>query len=247
MLDPALSHAATARLAGMGVRFHPDSTLAEIVENDDGLEARIASAGGESRQIQSERVLVAVGREPAIAGLDLAAAGIELTDRGRLVLDDALRTTNQRVWACGDAAGGMMQTPVASLQGRTVAESIITGTPRVADLSAVPVACFTTPQLATVGLTIAAAEKSGIAASVHRIDSDSVGAAIADDERDSFVQLVIGEADGVVLGAQIARPTASDSIYAAAVAVRARLTAAELQDVLGVHPSYAEAENYAAW
>jgi dihydrolipoamide dehydrogenase len=74
-----------------------------------------------------------------------------------------------------------------------------------------------------------------------------VGAAIADDERDSFVQLIIGEDDGVVLGAQIAGPTASDIIYTAAVAVATRLTAEKLQGILGVHPSYAEAENYAAW
>jgi dihydrolipoamide dehydrogenase len=247
MLDPALSHAATVRLAGMGVRIHPDSTLAEIAEDDDGLNARVVSGSNESRSIECERVLIAVGREPALDGLDLAAAGIELTERGHMVLDEALRTTNPRVWACGDAAAGMMQTPVASLQGRTVAESITTGSPRVADLSAVPVACFTTPQLATVGLTMAAAEKSGVQASLHRIDSDSIGAAIADDERDSFVQLVIGDSDGVVLGAQMAGPTASDSIFAAAVAIRARLTAVELQNVLGVHPSYAEAENYAAW
>jgi dihydrolipoamide dehydrogenase len=151
------------------------------------------------------------------------------------------------VWACGDAAGGMMQTPIASLQGQTVALSIATGTPHVADLRAVPIACFTTPQLATVGLTADTARQSGISVKVHRIDSDSIGAAIADDERDSFVQLVIGDDDGVVLGAQIAGPTASDTIYAAAVAIRARLTAVELQGVLGVHPSYAEAENYAAW
>ena len=110
-----------------------------------------------------------------------------------------------------------------------------------------PIACFTTPQLATVGLTMESAEKSGIAATLHRIDSDSLGAAIVDDERDAFLQLVIGESDGIVLGAQIAGPTACDTIYAAAIAIKARLTASELQGVLGVHPSYAEAQNYAAW
>jgi dihydrolipoamide dehydrogenase len=247
MLDPALAHAATLRLAEMGVRFHTDTTLTAIAENNDGLTAHMQGPDGESDTIDCERVLMATGREPALSGLDLTAAGIELSDRSLPVLDDAQRTTNPRVWVCGDAAGGMMQTPVASLQGRTIAESIATGIPRVADLSVVPIACFTTPQLATVGLTIAAAEKSGIAASVHRIDSDSIGAAIADDERDSFVQLVVGDDEGIVLGAQIAGPTASDSIYAAAVAIRARLTAKDLQETLGVHPSYAEAENYAAW
>ena len=82
---------------------------------------------------------------------------------------------------------------------------------------------------------------------MHRIDSDSIGAAIVDDERDAFTQLVIGESDGVVLGGQIAGPTAADSILAVAVAVKAGMTADQLQEVIGVHPSYAEAVNYAAW
>ena len=208
---------------------------------------RSASKSGEPSQLDCERAIFAVGRQPAIGSLNLAAADVELDEHGGLMLDAALRTTNPRIWACGDAAGGMMQTPVASLQGATVAQSIATGTPHVADLSAVPIACFTTPQLATVGLTLEAAEKAGISAAIHRIDSDSIGAAIADDERDSFVQLVIAEDTGVVLGGQIAGPSASDSIYALAVALRARLTASELQEVLGVHPSYSEAVNYAAW
>ena len=139
-----------------------------------------------------------------------------------------------------------MQTPVATVEGHTVARSIDPGAPQVPDLSAVPMACFTTPQLATVGFTMESAEKAGIAATLHRIDSDSLGAAIVDDERDAFVQLVIGD-DGIVLGAQIAGPTASDIIYAAAVAIKARMTASQLQGVLGVHPSYGEAQYYAAW
>jgi dihydrolipoamide dehydrogenase len=247
MLDPALSRVATARLAQMGVRFRTDSALTSISERDEGLTALVTPQGLDPVAIECERVILAVGRRPAVDDLGLPVAGVRLDERGRLELDSCLRTTNPRVWACGDAAGGMMQTPVASLEGQTVALSIASGTPRAPDLAAVPVACFTIPQLATVGLTANAAEKLGIAVSVRRIDSDSIGAAIVDDERDAFVQLVVGDSDGVVLGAQIAGPTASDAIYAAAVAVKARLTAVELQGILGVHPSYAEAENYAAW
>jgi pyruvate/2-oxoglutarate dehydrogenase complex dihydrolipoamide dehydrogenase (E3) component len=247
MLDPALASVAASRLAEMGVRFHTEASLERISTNGDGLVALVAGKDHGAQEVACERLIFAAGRRPAVDELDLIAGGVDLDDHGRLVLDASFRTSNPRVWACGDAAGGMMQTPIASLQGQTVALSIATGTPHVADVRAVPIACFTTPQLATVGLTAEAARQSGISVKVHRIDSDSIGAAIADDERDSFVQLIIGDDDGVVLGAQIAGPTASDTIFAAAVAIRARLTAVELQGVLGVHPSYAEAENYAAW
>jgi dihydrolipoamide dehydrogenase len=247
MLDPALASVATSRLVEMGVRFHTEVTLEEISTDDDGFVVHLKDQGQRAEEVACERVIFASGRRPAIDDLDVVAGGVHLDAHGRPLLDASLRTSNPRVWACGDAAGGMMQTPVASLQGQTVALSIATGTPHIADLRAVPIACFTTPQLATVGLTADAARQSGISVKVHRIDSDSIGAAIADDERDSFAQLIIGEDDGAVLGAQIAGPTASDIIYAAAVAIRAGLTAEELQGVIGVHPSYAEAENYAAW
>ena len=247
MLDQALADVAAARLGDLGVRFHTGSTITGVSGDEGALVASIAGSGGEDQALECERVLLAIGRRPAVDDLDLGVAEVELDAQGRLVLDEALHTTNPRIWACGDAAGGMMQTPVASLQGATVARSIATDTRQVADLSAVPVACFTTPQLATVGLTAEAAEQRGIAASVHRIDSDSIGAAIVDDERDAFTQLVIGESDGVVLGGQIAGPTAADSILAVAVAVKGGMTADQLQEVIGIHPSYAEAVNYAAW
>ena len=247
MIDPALAHVAASRLARMGVRFHTGASLSRITPNDEGLQVDFDGGDHQQHAIDCERVILATGRVPAFDSLDLAVAGIEVDERRHLKLTDALRTTNPRVWACGDVAGGPMHTPVASLQGRTVARSIESGAPCVPDLSAVPIACFTTPQLATVGLTAEAAEQAGIRVAVHRIDSDSVGAAIADDERDAFVQLVIDESSGVVLGAQIAGPTASDMIYAATVAIRSGLTADDLQGALGVHPSYAEAENFAAW
>ncbi len=224
MLDPALAHVAASRLAGMGVQIpHRCDPLADHPERDEGLQRR---------QRRGRRPPAACDR---LRAGDLRGRSASRRSTPSTWPSPASKSMSAGVWcsttrcarptrACGRAAtlaGGLMQTPVASLQGRTVAQSIASGAPCVPDLSAVPIACFTTPQLATVGLTAEAAEKAGIAVAVHRIDSDSVGAAIADDERDAFVQLVIDESSGVVLGAQIAGPTASDIIYAAAVAIRA--------------------------
>ena len=119
--------------------------------------------------------------------------------------------------------------------------------PAAPDCRAIPITCFTSPQLASVGLTEQQATELGLDIRVGRVDSDRIGAAVVDDERDFFAKFVISTADDHILGAQVAGPTASDVIYAAAVAIKAGMTSEALQGVIGVHPSYAEAEFYAAW
>lgn len=246
MLDSELAAVACARLRELGATVRTSSTF-EAVRGSAGSLGVEISTDGVAEQVSCERAIVATGRRPMIDGLALDLAGVESDESGHIVVDAFLRTTNPRVWACGDAAGGMMQTPVANMEGATVARSIDSGSPTAPDCSAVPVTCFTTPQLASVGLTEDAAAAAGIPASAHRITSDSIGAAIVDDERDFLTKLVIAEGDGRILGAQVAGPTASDVIYAAAVAIRGGMTAEQLQGVLGVHPSYAESLYYAAW
>ena len=246
MLDEELGDIAHRRLEDLGVEILTGSTLEAILGRQGALGVQISGDAG-ARAIECEHVVVAAGRRPSVDGLGLEAADVALDDRGHLIVDPYLRTTNPKVWACGDVTGGMMQTPVANMEGATVARSIDSGTPVAPDCRAVPVTCFTTPQLATVGLTLDQAAGRGIPAHVTRICADSIGAAVVDDERDFLAKLVIADEDGRVLGAQVAGPTASDVIYAAAVAVDAHLTADRLQRVIGVHPSYAESLYYAAW
>ncbi len=247
MLDEDLADVAVRRLSAMGVQFVVNATVSEIRPAEGGLESLVVAADGNSRALPSERVLCAVGRRPEFDGLALEAGGIETDPAGHLVVDPFLRTTNPRVWAAGDAAGGMMQTPVANMEGRTVAQSIISGTPAQPQCSALPITCFTVPQLATVGLTETAASAAGREVRVHKTSLDGVAAGIIDGETDGFAKILSDPADGTVLGAQVAGPTASDVIYAAALAVKGGLTVSQLQEVPAVHPSFAEALGWAAW
>jgi len=247
MLDAELAEVARRRLESYGVTFLTGAVF-EGIQGEPGEQGvRVRLEGGSLRVIEAARVVVAAGRVAQLEELGLDAAGIEVDDHDRLVVDAHLRTTNPRVWACGDVSGGMMQTPVADMEGRTVAESIDSRVPQTPDCSAVPVTCFTSPQLASVGLSEEQAIEQGHTVRIGRVDASSIGAAVVDDERDFFAKFVISTDDEHVLGAQIAGPTASDVIYAAAVAVKSGISATELQSVLGVHPSYGEAENYAAW
>ncbi|MGV8082751.1 MAG: dihydrolipoyl dehydrogenase family protein [Coriobacteriia bacterium] len=248
MLDADLAAIAEAALAELGVTFLNQTNAVAIERRGNQLALEIAAvSGGERATHTSERILIATGSTPALDALDLSEADIALTAENTLDLTPELRTTNPRVWACGDATGSWMHTPAASLEGRLVAASIDSGKPHRPDYSCLPITCFTVPQLAIVGLSEAEAAERGIATRVSRVRAADIGAAIVGDERNVLYKLITAEKDGRILGAQVAGSTASDSIYAAAVAIRAGMTAAQLQEVPAVHPSFAEGVFYSAW
>ncbi len=248
MLDEDVASVAVRRLERMGVTFFSDCRMQGLLEDPEGIRTTfLEKPTNMTHEGVYQRVLVATGRKPALASLDVAAAGIALDDRGRLVLDSSLATTNPRVWAGGDAAGGMMQTPVASYEGRCIAASIDTGAPVVPEYGSVPTCVFTVPNIAQVGLNEADARSQGIAYRVGNTPFEYLGAAIIDDERDGLVKLIFAEEDGRLIGAHIVGPTASDLIYGLAVAMKCGATASTIRDTLGIHPAYCESVNWAAW
>jgi pyruvate/2-oxoglutarate dehydrogenase complex dihydrolipoamide dehydrogenase (E3) component len=246
MLDEELSQVPLRRLERLGVTLHSSCRLEGLAGAPGAVSARFTDGDGTPYERTWERVLLAVGRTPALADLDLAAAGVEVDGHGRIALDEAHCSTNPRVWAAGDAAGRMMQTPIANYQGRTVAASIDAGTPIKVDDSMVPTCLFTTPQLAQVGLTEAQAHAAGIELTVGRASFEFLGAAVIEDERDGLVKLLFAKDDGRLVGAHIAGPTASDLIYAMAVAMRCGATRETLRETIGIHPAFCEALNWAA-
>lgn len=244
MLDPELASVAQNRLGELGVRFITNASLSEIGGEPGALEARLSGGEGRNATIEAQRVLLATGRAPQLDHLGLDNAGIALDDRGRLVLDAHFRTTNPFVYAAGDAAGGEMHTPIANYEGTMVADALDSGDPAPADCSDVPIACFTYPELATVGLTESRAHDLEIPADTLRINFDSIGAGVIEDWRDGFVKLVVEPATRRVLGMQVAGPAASDLIYSGALAIKAGMTTTDLSETISVHPTFAEALHY---
>jgi len=246
MLDEDVARIAAARLERAGVTVRTCCTLQALDGTPGELTVSYAEGSGPVSRTVFERVLVATGRRPALESLDLSAAGVDLDERGRPVLDGSLRTSNPRIWFAGDAAGGMMQTPAANYMGRTVAASIVSGKPLTVDTSLIPTCLFTTPQVAQVGMSEQAARDAGHDVDVTRVPFEFLGAAVIEDERDGLVKFVFDARSDRLLGAHIAGPTASDLVYALAVAMRCGATRATLKDAIAIHPAYCEALNWAA-
>lgn len=245
--DPDTTAVAVRALESLGVAVLTGARLVKLSGSRGAIYAAIDDSAGATTATRFERVLAATGRQPALGGLGLDAACIGTDERGHIVVDAHLRSTNPAVWVAGDAAGGMMQTPIASYEGRTVAESIITGTPVVPDCSAVPICVFTVPQLGQAGLTEGGALAAGIEYRVSTQTHEYLGAAIIEDERDGLVKLLFRVDDDRLLGAHIAGPNAADLAYAMALAICHGATSASLRRISGIHPAYCEALNWAAW
>lgn len=246
MADPDAAEVAVRHLERLGVSFNSNCRMKSLSGEPGAITAQFTDADGTQHSGEYERALLAIGRRPAVSGLDLDAAGVELDEHDRIVHDAFMRTTNPAVWVVGDAAGGMMQTPVASYEGRTVAGSIETGTLVVPDCSAVPTTVFTVPPIAQVGLTEAQATEQGIAYTTSVSSFEYSGAAIIDDDRDGLVKFLFAEEGDRLIGAHIAGRTAPDLIWGAAVALKMRATRSDLAATLGIHPAYSEVMNWTA-
>ena len=131
MLDPELAETAVRSLRGLGVEFIPGAASAPSVGPTGALVIEGSTDSGDDVSVEATNVILAIGRRPCVCGLEPEAAAVATDDLGHVVVDEFLRTTNPRVWAVGDAAGGMMQTPVANLEGRTVGRSIDEGVPSI--------------------------------------------------------------------------------------------------------------------
>lgn len=246
MFDAELAEVATRQLSAAGVDILTSTRVSEITGRRGAVAVHFTDAGGVVREVTAERALVAIGRHPNVAQLDLAAAGIETNEHGGIVIDDAQRTSNPRVWACGDAAGTLQLKPSSEFAARLVARSIITGVPQPIAYDAVPTTVFTLPELAQVGMTEEVARQQDIPVRVCRQRLETLPAAIIDDERDGLIKLVFSEETGRLLGAAIAAPAASELIYACALGVRLGATVDDFGETVGVHAAYSEGLNFSA-
>ena len=244
--DPDVAAVAARHLAHMGVEFFYGCRIEALAGSEGDISGTFKEkASGEKHTGQYHRVLMATGRRPIYDGLELEKAGIELDERGRLVVDKYLRTTNPNVWVAGDAAGGMMHTPVAHYEGTIVAESIDSGEPREPECTTVPSTIFTVPQIAQVGLTEDQAKAANIPYRISQATFEYLGAAIIEDDRDGLVKYLFAEEDDRLIGAHIAGPSAEEMIYAAALGIKTGATSEDLRCVTGIHPGHSEALNWA--
>jgi len=210
---------------GIKVMLH---TSVESVSHDGGRFTLSTTAG---EQLQGDRLLVATGREPNTAALDLDKVGVETDWRGAIVIDDHMRTNVENIYAAGDCTSQPQFVYVAAAAGTRAARNM-TGDDVALDLSAMPAVVFTHPQVGTVGLTEQQAQAQGLDVESRTLGLENVPRALANMDTRGFIKLVAEKANGRIVGCQVLADEAGEIIQTAALAIRNCMTIQQLANQL---------------
>jgi mercuric reductase len=218
-------------LRAEGIEVRGTLSYDSIRRTDDGIALRI-HADGQTQELSADQVLIATGRTPNTDGLDLGVAEVATDARGAIVVDEHLRTTRAGIYAAGDVTGRDEYVYMAAYGAKLAAENALAGKGRRYDARAMPEVIFTDPQVARVGLTEAEARQAGHRVTAMTVALDQVPRALAARDTRGLIKLVAEAETGVLLGAHILAPEGGDSIQAAVLAIKHRLTVTDLAETL---------------
>ena len=186
-----------------------------------------------------EKVLGSVGRRPNSSGLGLEKAGVKIDQRGFIQVDNRLQSSNPSIYAIGDVAGPPLLAHKGSKEG-LVAAAIIAGKAAVMDIRAMPAAIFTSPEIASVGMSEEEAKKAGHEINVGSFPMAASGRALAGRETDGIMKIIADKKTDLLLGAHFCGPAASELVAEATLAIEAGLCAEDLALTVHTHPTVAE-------
>ena len=226
------------------ITAHLSSTIdtESIQPTDDGLRFTVAAREGDKRtDVESDLILVAVGRRPLTEDIGLEAIpGVEL-DRGYVKVDGWMRTGAEHMYAIGDIVPGFALAHVAAHEAVVVAETIAGHDPAPVDMSLMPRATFCRPQISSVGMTEAEAREAGHEVKTGSFPFRALGKATIVGEVDGFAKIVADAGTGLVLGAHIIGPHAGDLLAEPTLARLVEGTAGEIAMSVHAHPTLTEA------
>ncbi|SEV97562.1 Pyruvate/2-oxoglutarate dehydrogenase complex, dihydrolipoamide dehydrogenase (E3) component [Aliiroseovarius sediminilitoris] len=238
--DPELAAQVLDVLRGEGIAIEEEALAAEVRGKVGAIEVEVK----DGRVFTGTHLLVAVGRKANTEKLNLKAAGIEPTRAG-IKVDDSLRTTNRKVYAIGDVAGGLQFTHVAGYHAGVIIRSMLFGLPSKQRTDHIPWATYTSPELAQIGLTEAEArEKHGDGLEVARFDFAGNDRAIATQQTDGRIKVMVVK--GRPVGVSIVGPGAGEMINLWALALANNLKMSQIAAMVAPYPTMAEVSKRAA-
>jgi len=237
--DEMLRAAVMREMAADGIEIRANTQVREAVREDSGMTLRCVE-GPDVAGLDC--VLWAVGREPNVRGIDLAAAGVKTDKAGHVVTDEWQNTNVAGIYAVGDVTGRQALTPVAIAAGRRLADRLFGGQPqRRLAYENIPTVVFSHPPVGTVGLTEAQArERHGDAVKVYRTEFTPLFYAFTKRKVKCAMKLVVSGSDEKIVGCHVVGQGADEMLQGFAVAIRMGATKRDFDDTVAIHPTSAE-------
>lgn len=243
--DRDVAAAVKAVMEKKGVEFRMNAKTESI--RDEGDAVRLSCHDTESGyryEIEADAILLATGRRPETAALNLGAAGIETDSRGAIVVDSHLKTTNPHVWAVGDVKGGPQFTYISLDDYRIIRDDLFGNHGRnTADRSTFAYSVFIDPPLSRIGLGEDDAKAKGMDVGIVRLPAASIPRAHTLEQTDGMLKAIIDKKTGQILGATLFCVDSSEVINIIAMAMKLGQPYTFLRDFIFTHPSMSEALN----
>jgi dihydrolipoamide dehydrogenase len=244
-MDASLSKELTKVLKKQGMKFYTSHKVQSVDRAKNVVTVKAENAKGEIITLEGDYALVSVGRRPYTDGLNAAKAGVKVTDRGQIEVNDHLQTSAANIYAIGDVVRGAMLAHKAEEEGVMVAEIIAGQKPHI-DYNLIPGVVYTWPEVAAVGKTEEQLKADGVTYKAGSFPFKALGRARAGGDTDGFVKILADAKTDEVLGVHMIGARCADLIAEAVTAMEFRASAEDISRMSHAHPTFAEAIKEAA-
>ena len=244
-MDATMGKELQKSLRGLGFEFFLKHKVTSVSKKGSKVTITAESEKGELKTIKGDYCLVAIGRKPFTSGLKLENAGVKIDERGRIEVDQHLKTNVENIYAIGDVVKGAMLAHKAEEEGVFVAESIAGQKPHI-NYHLIPGVVYTWPEVASVGFTEEQLKEQGRAYKTGKFPYKALGRARASMNTEGLVKILADMTTDEVLGVHIIGARAADMIATGVTAMEYRASAEDIARMSHAHPTYMEAFKEAA-
>lgn len=244
-MDASLSKELTKVLKKQGMKFYVSHKVKSVERNGDIVAVQAENTKGETITLEGNYALVSVGRRPYTDGLNADKAGVKISDRGMVEVNDHLQTNVPNIYAIGDVVRGAMLAHKAEEEGTMVAEILAGQKPHI-NYNLIPGVVYTWPEVAAVGQTEEQLKASGIEYKAGSFPFKALGRARAGGDLDGFVKILADAKTDEVLGVHMIGARCADLIAEAVTAMEFKASAEDISRISHAHPTFAEAIKEAA-
>ncbi|NDI99014.1 dihydrolipoyl dehydrogenase [Flavobacterium sp. LaA7.5] len=244
-MDASLSKELTKVLKKQGMKFYTSHKVKAVERNGADVKVEAENAKGETITLDGDYALVSVGRRPFTEGLDADKAGVKISEKGQIEVNEHLQTNIANIYAIGDVVRGAMLAHKAEEEGVFVAETIAGQKPHI-DYNLVPGVVYTWPEVAAVGKTEEQLKEAGVEYKSGSFPFKALGRSRASMDTDGFVKILADAKTDEVLGVHMIGARTADLIAEAVTAMEFKASAEDISRMSHAHPTYAEAVKEAA-